>query len=401
MTGVGVAVALTVGVGIVLRHPVASETVPAHEPAPRAPGTFKPTEAQWRGLKIETVGSQSFRAERVTEGSIAIDDDRNTPVFSPYSGRVIRLVAKLGDHVERGAPLFAVEASEYVQAANTLITAVAALKTAHTQVAQGEINERRAHELYLAKGGSLKDWQQSQTDLAVAQNALRTADIALAAARNQLRILGKSDDEIAALEAQPTQRLDPVAVVGAPIAGIVTQRQVGLGQYIQAISAGASNPVFTIGDLSTVWLIANVREDDAPLIQVGTPVEVRVSAYPGRVFRAKISWVGSSLDPNTHRLPARADVENTDGALKPMMFANFTIVTGNAATAPAVPRTAIVYEGDTARVWVAPSDGVLALRQIRTGRTSGDMVEVVDGLSPGEKVVTSGALFIDRAAASD
>jgi membrane fusion protein, heavy metal efflux system len=163
--------------------------------------------------------------------------------------------------------------------------------------------------------------------------------------RNRLRILGKSDKEITSLEAQPTQKLDPVAIVSAPIAGTVTQRQIGVGQYINSEAAGASSPVFTISDLSTVYLIANVREVDAPLMQVGLPLEVHVLAYPDRVFNGKISWVAPSIDPNTHRLPVRADVENPDGALKPGMLANFSIITGEASAAPAVPQEAIVYEG--------------------------------------------------------
>jgi cobalt-zinc-cadmium efflux system membrane fusion protein len=152
--------------------------------------------------------------------------------------------------------------------------------------------------------------------------------------RNRLRILGKSDKEIAALEAQPTQKLDPVTIVTAPIGGTITQRQIGLGQYVNSTAVGASGPVYTIGNLSTVWLIANVRERDAPLMQVGLPVEVRVLAFPGHVFNAKISWVAPSIDPNTHRLSVRADVENPEGELKPGMFANFPI----SASSPARPR---------------------------------------------------------------
>lgn len=368
----------------------------------RMPGAFKPTPEEWAGLKIERVATRAFRPEVVTEGNIALDDDLNTPVFSPYSGRVVRIIARLGDHVARGAPLFAIEASEFVQTANTLITAVAAARTAHSQLAQAQINEQRAHDLYLAKGGALKDWQQSRTDLATAQNSSRSADIALAAARNQLRILGKSEAEIAALEAQPTQRLDPVAIVAAPIAGTVTQRQVGLGQYIQSVSSGAAAPVYTIGDLSVVWLIADVREADMPQIRVGEPVEVHVLAYPGRVFTARIAWVAPAIDANTHRLPVRAEVENSQGALKPAMFASFTIVTGPAVVAPAVPPSAIVYEGEEARLWVAGTDDTLALRQVRTGRTSGGgKVEILSGLSPGERVVTRGTVFIDRAGGTD
>jgi len=219
--------------------------------------------------------------------------------------------------------------------------------------------------------------------------------------RNRLRILGKTDEEIGSLEAQTTQKLDPVAIVTAPVRGTITQRQIGVGQYINSEAAGATNPVYTISDLSTVYLIANVREVDAPLMKVGLPLEVQVLAYPGQVFKGKVSYVAPSIDPNTHRLPVRADVENPDGALKPGMFANFSIITGAASTAPAVPQSAIVYEGEQARVWVAGEGDTLALREIRTGRTSEGLLEVLAGLSPGEKVVTSGTVFIDRAAKAD
>jgi cobalt-zinc-cadmium efflux system membrane fusion protein len=364
-------------------------------------GTFRPTKEQWAGFKIEPVQLLTFRPEQVTEGNIAIDDDLTTPVFSQHSGRVIKLIVKLGDHVEAGAPLFEIQATEFVQAQNDLITALANLQTARSQLAMAQTTDKRAHDLYLAQGGALKDWQQAQTDLVTSQNTVRADEIALASARNRLRILGKSDKEIAALEAQPTQKLDPVTVVAAPIGGTITQRQIGLGQYINSTAGGASSPVYTIGNLSTVWLIANVREADAPLMQVGLPVEVRVLAFPGRIFQAKISWVAPSIDPNTHRLSVRADVENPDGELKPGMFANFSIITGKAATNPAVPQHAIVYEGDTARVWVADEDGTIAARSVHVGQIADGMVEILEGLTAGEKVVTSGALFIDRAANSD
>jgi cobalt-zinc-cadmium efflux system membrane fusion protein len=343
----------------------------------------------------------TFRPEQVTEGTIAVDDDLTTQVFSHYSGRVTKVMAMLGDVVEPRAPLFVIHATEFVQAQNDLITALANLRTARSQLTMAQTTEKRTHELYLAQGGSLKDWQQAQTDLITAQNTVRSDEIALHAVRNRLRILGKTDEEIASLEAQPTQKLDPVATVPAPVRGTITQRQIGVGQYINSEAAGATNPVFTISDLSTVYLIANVREVDAPLMHVGLPLEVHVLAYPARVFKGKVSYVAPSIDPNTHRLPVRADVENPDGALKPGMFASFSIITGETTTAPAVPQEAIVYEGDRARVWVAGDGDTLALRQIRTGRTSEGMVEVRDGLSSGTKVVTSGTVFIDRAARAD
>jgi membrane fusion protein, heavy metal efflux system len=365
--------------------------------APADPaGTFRPTRDQLADLVVKPIHRMIFRAETVTDGNIVTDDDLSTPVFSPYSGRVTKLVARLGDHVEKGAPLMSVEAAEYVQAQNDLIAAVSGLNSARAQLNLAETNEKRQHELYDSRGAALKDWQQSQSDLATAQGNFRAAEIALASVRNRLRIFGKSDQEIATLERGPlSARTDPEATISAPISGTVIQRQIGLGQFIQS---GSSTPVYTIGNPSTVWFIANVREADAPLIHLGDPVELRVLALPGRVFNAKISYVGSSIDPTTHRLPVRADVENSDGTLKPQMFANISIVTGAGAERPGVPQSAVVYEGSQARVWIETPGGNLGLREIRVGRTNGDMVEVISGLSGGEKVVVSGAIFIDRAA---
>lgn len=392
------AIALLAGGAATYKHFFAAEKSAPQAP-PAAPGTFRPTKEQWAGLKVMSVEVKTFRSEQITDGNIAINEDTTTPVFSPYSGRVTRVIAKLGDKVRTGEPLMAVQASEIVQAQNDLVAALATMNTARSQLRLAEANEKRQHELYLAKSGALKDWLQSQADLTTAQNALRSAETARAAARNRLRILGKSAAEIQAQEDSPnTQQMNPEAVVRAPISGTVVQRQVGLGQYIASAAGGASTPVYSIGNLSTVWLIANVRETDARTVSLGQPVEVRVLAYSGRVFKARLTWIAPAIDTTTRRLPVRAEVENPDGALKPMMFASFSIITGGEVAAPAVPQSAVIYEGDKARVWVALDDGSVAARSITVGRTNEGMVEVTQGLTAGEKIVASGTLFIDRAA---
>jgi cobalt-zinc-cadmium efflux system membrane fusion protein len=360
-------------------------------------GAFRPSDSQWAGLKFAAVEAMAFREERATDGRIAINEDTTTPVFSPYSGRVSRLIAKPGEHVERGQPLFAIEASEFVQGHNDLITAVAGVEKAKSRLVLAQAFEKRQKDLMAIRGGALKDYEQAQSDLVAAQGDLRAAEIALAAVRNRLRILGRSDDDIADLEKR--DRVGAEAIVDAPISGTVIQRKVGLGQYI---NAGANDPVYTIGDLSTVWLIANVRESDAPRMKVGAPVQVTVLAFPGQVFKAKLDYVAPALDPNTRRLPVRAEVKNTDLELKPEMFASFRIVSGEDRSMPAVPVDAIVYEGANARVWVArPDSKTVVSRPIVVGVTSNGMVEVKKGLNAGETVVTSGTLFIDRAARRD
>jgi cobalt-zinc-cadmium efflux system membrane fusion protein len=170
---------------------------------------------------------------------------------------------------------------------------------------------------------------------------------------------------------------------------------VGVGQYLQA---GGSVPVFTIANPTSVWMLANVREADAGLVEVGQAVEVHVLAYPKRAFRARVTYVSASVDAVTHRLPVRAEIDNRDGALKPEMSASFHILTSAASISPAVPASAVVYEGDLAHVWVLAATDLLAYRAVHIGRSSDGLVEVLDGLKGGESIVTQGSLFIDQAA---
>jgi cobalt-zinc-cadmium efflux system membrane fusion protein len=268
---------------------------------------------------------------------------------------------------------------------------------AKSRLALAQTSEKRQRDLLAIRGGALKDLEVAQSDLVGAQGDMRSAEIALAASRNRLRILGRSDEEIGKLE--KVDRIGAETIVAAPIEGTVIQRKIGLGQYI---TVGATDPIFTVGDLSSVWLIANVRESDAPKMKVGATVEVAVLAYPGRTFTAKLAYVAPSLDPNTRRLPVRAEIRNPGHELLPEMFASFRIVSGESRTMPSVPQDAVVYEGAQARVWVArPEQKSVVTRPIEVGATTNGLVEVRKGLNVGETVVASGTLFIDRAATRD
>jgi cobalt-zinc-cadmium efflux system membrane fusion protein len=359
----------------------------------RKPHVYRPSDAEWATLTIEPVEQRPFRTERPTEGKIAVDEDRSTPIFSPYAGRVTKLLARPGDGVAAGQPLFTIEATDMVQAQNDFIAAASALNKARSQLTLAQIVERRNKELYEGKAVALKEWQQSQNDLTAAQNDLRSAESGLAAARNRLRILGRSDAEIA--EFQTTGRISAETPIQAPIAGTIVQRKVGPGQYV---NANASDPVFVIGDLSTVWLVAFVRETDAAFVQAGQDVQFTVLAYPDRAFTARLNYVAAGLDPATRRLMVRAAIDNPDRLLKPEMYANVSIVTAKDLPGIAVPRTSLIHEGSAVRVWVAHDDRTIELREIKTGLANGNMIQAVEGLAAGEKVVTKGNLFIARAA---
>jgi len=374
------------------------QTATAASASPALPADeFEVTEQQRRGLTVEPVQVVEFSPTRRAEGKIAVNENKSTPVFSQYSvARVVKTFADTGDLVEKGAPLVQIETPDMVQAANDLTTAVNGVNKARSQVQLLQTVENRERELFEAKAAALKDWQQSQADLVGARNDLRSAEIALAAVRNRLLILGKSQKDVTRLEV--SQTIDPGTTIVAPIGGIVVQRKVGPGQFI---TSATTDPVYVLGDLSTVWLLASVKETDVPFIKVGQKVVVHVLAYPDREFAAKIVNVGSTIDPTTRRLQVRAEVENPDNMLKPEMFAEFAITVGGEVRSPAVPANAVVYEGDKARVWVQTADNRFASRPVELGLQDHRMVQVLSGLLPGDKVVTRGSLFIDRASRPD
>jgi len=354
---------------------------------------YTPTPAEWSALAIQAVVEKPFRAEHVTEGKIAIDEERSTPVFSPYAGRVTKLLVRPGDAVTKGQPLFIIEAADTVQAQNDYITAMTAMNKAKSALNLAEIQDKRARDLFEGKAVPLKDFQQAAANLIQAQNDLRSSQTALDASVNKLKILGLSEQAIDNFRQKGG--INPEVTIFAPIAGTVVQRKIGPGQYV---GAGASDPVYVIGDLSTVWLTAFVRETDAAAVAIGQEIAFTVLALPGRPLFARISYVAAAIDPATRRLLVRATIDNKDGLLKPEMFANVTIYSPSDHAAVGVPKTALIYEADQVRVWVAHDDKTIELRQIKPGLTNGDLVEVLGNLKPGEKIVTKGSLFIDRAA---
>ena len=373
---------------VLLLVPLLRDTLSAR-PAPALPrmvqGGFRPDSAQWANITLGTVTPRKFPGLVSVEAQVATDDDTTTQVFSPFTGQVLNIAVKAGDAVAKGQVLATVAASEAIQSESELIAAQITARNA-------DANEARQHALYNDGSAALKDWQQAQADQA-------TATGALIAARGKLHALGFSDAQIHAIE---TQRKDhafaPPAELTAPISGTVIQRLVGPGQFVQA---GSSSPVFAIGNLARLWLIGNVREEDAPLMRVGEAVDVTVPALPGRSFPARLTWVGPGIDTTTHRLLVRAEIANPDGLLKPAMFATMTVHTGGDRLSPAIPEMAVIHEGDQSHVWLSAGGASLVMRKIQPGRLQNGYMEVLKGLAPGDRVAVAGSLFLDSAANSD
>jgi membrane fusion protein, heavy metal efflux system len=394
---IAVAAAVLVVAVVVAAGRVFVDRAKSSEPSQAAkkdPGRFTPSDAEWAALAFEPAKEEEFRAEHITEGKIAVNEDSSTPVFSPYAGRVAKLLVKPSDTVERGQPLFVIEATDTVQALNDFITALSTLNSARSKLNLAQINEKRQNDLYAGKAVPLKDWQAAQDALTQAQNDQRAAETGLEAVHNRLRILGRSEEQIT--QFQQTRQISADTPIYSPLSGTVVARKVGPGQFI---SPGATDPVFVIGDLSSVWLTAFVRESEAADVRLGQEINYTVLALPGRIFKARIDYVAAAIDPMTRRLLVRATIDNKEGLFKPEMFANVTIYSGGDRRSVGVRKQALIYEGDRVRLWVAhDEDKTLELRQVQTGLTNGDLVEVKTNLKPGEKVVTRGSLFIDRAA---
>jgi len=370
---------------------MAGAAVPA-KPAASPQETVKIRPSHLTQLRIVTAESATFSEHKEAIGQIAFNEDASTVVLSPFSGRVTKLVAKIGDRIDRGSPLFEIDSPEVVQAQTDLIAAVQGLGKARSQLALTERTLARLSELLTAKATSVREVDQARSDVASAEADLKTADGTLLAARNKLRVLvGRSEQEIARVE---TERLiNPTFVVTSPIPGTIVTRKIGPGQYVRADSA---DPLFTISDLSAMWLKASVPENDIALMKVGQELEVRVPALRDRQFSARITAIGAASDSITHRVTVRSELSNPEGTLRAEMFATFRIKTGISPALPVVPVEAVIREGELSTVWVEREPLVFERRKVKLGQEQGTRVQIQSGLTTGEKVVGRGAIFIDN-----
>jgi cobalt-zinc-cadmium efflux system membrane fusion protein len=346
---------------------------------------------QMHQLQIVKVETTAFRTQRSAIGQIGYNEEASTIVLTPFSGRVIRLIAKLGEQVKKGDPLLEIDSPEQLVPQNDFIAALAAKRKASSQHNLAVIAEKRVRDLHEGKAAPSKDLQAAEAQLAGAEHDLRSADTSFEAARIRLRILGRTDAEIQNLE--QNAMLTRVTTITAPIGGTVVSRKVGPGQYVKADSGDA---LYTIADLSTMWLKAQIFEQDIAQVRIGQEIEARVSAVPNRVFKARINAINAASDLATRRVVVRSEIENPDGLLKSEMFGTFKISIDEASRSPAVPTDAVIREGDIATVWVENEPLLFKRRLVEIGTQQDGLTQIRSGLEAGEKVVGRGAIFVDN-----
>ena len=336
------------------------------------------SDLQLAAVKVEPIEERAFPVEKEAIGSIDFNEDMAVQVFTPYQGRIIALYASVGDDVKKGQTLFTIDSPDLLQAELTLIAAAGVLELTSRNLA-------RLRELYKTLAVSQHDLEQAISDQQTAEGNLR-------AARDAVRIFGKSDAEIDRIVA--ARAADPTLVVASPIDGRITQRSAAPGLFIQP---GNPPPPYVVADINTMWMLANVVETDSPAFRIGQQVQVALSAFPGRVFDGKITTIGASVDPNTRRVLIRSVIDDPRHELRSGMFANFVISIGAPVNSPAVPLDGVVREGDgTISVWITADRRRFTKRTVTIGQQRDGYRQILEGVQVGELAATDGAIFLSN-----
>jgi len=353
----------------------ASDTKAAGTPA--AP-VVELNDTQLKTVQVIAASEHVFSPQRVAVGSIDFDENLAVPVFSPYQGKIIEAFAQIGDEVPKGKALFTIDSPDLVQAESTVIAAAGVLELTNAALA-------RAKDLYATQGIAEKDLQQAMSDQQSAEGALK-------AARDAVRVFGKTEAQIDEIVAK--RKIDPALVVPSPIAGRVTARNAQPGLLVQPGNVPAP---YSVANLSTMWMLAYVAESDSPLFHLGQQVRVKVMAFPDRDFEATITNIGATVDPGTHTVLVRSEVRDPKHELRPGMFATYVIRVGRPVKSTALPLNGVVREGDgTMTIWVTTDRKHFTRRIVTIGMQQDGFDQIVEGLKPGELVVSDGAVFLSN-----
>ena len=330
---------------------------------------------QLNSVKIEPVGSYLFPVEKEAVGSIDYDEDLAVQVFPAYQGTIIQALGELGAKVLKDQPLYTIKSPDLIQAESTLIGAAATFELTNK-------------ELVRVQGlGGIAEREKEQ-----AASDQQTAEGALKAARDAVRVFGKTDAEIDQMIA--SRKIDPALVVRSPISGKITSKNAQPGFLVQPGNLPAP---YSVADVRIKWMLANVMESEIPLFHLGQPVQVRVMSYPDRVFKGRVSKIYETVDPNTHRVTIRSEIVDPNDELHPGMLANFVIRVHDPVEATALPSNGVVRESDgTMTAWVTSDRRHFVQRVIKTGLRKDGQVQILEGLQRGELAVTDGAVFLSN-----
>jgi cobalt-zinc-cadmium efflux system membrane fusion protein len=334
--------------------------------------------SQLSAIKIEPVRTYLFPVEEEAVGNISFADDLSVQVFPSYQGKIIQSLVELGEEVQKCQPLYTIDSPDLIQNESTLIGAAATLELTAKEL-------DRARSLNGTNGVSERELEQATSDQQTAEGALR-------AARDAVRVFGKTDAEIDQMIA--SRKIDPILVVRSPIAGQVTAFDGPPGLLVQP---GNPPAPYTVTKVSLKWMLADVAETDIPLFHLGQLVRVKVTAYSDRVFQGKISKIYATVDPDTHRATIRSEITDPRNELRSGMLANFVIRVHDPVEGTAIPANGVVREADgTMTAWVTSDRRHFVQRVVKAGLRIDGRVQILAGLQPGELAVSGGAVFLSN-----
>jgi membrane fusion protein, heavy metal efflux system len=330
---------------------------------------------QMSHVQIVTIAPGKLTRTLRLTGSVAFNAFKTTPVITQVGGPVGRILVIPGEYVRAGQPLLEVSSPDYSLLLASYVKARDTLRVATE-------NYQRAQDLYAHHAIAQRDLLQAESDQVQAQ-----ADAN--AAIQGMKVLGINDPE--ALAKQPTA-FSQIPLL-APIGGEVVERLVSPGQVLSA----GSTQAFTISDTSTVWVLADIYQADLAYIHMGDRVTVQTDAYPA-AFQGRISYISPALDPNTRTLQARIVVDNPGDKLKKDMYVTVSVTAGVIPNAIAVPDAAILRNDENEPfVYIENAPGSFGRREVQIGQSEAGKTEILSGLTPGEKVVADGSLFLQFA----
>ena len=335
------------------------------------PELFTIPQDQMSHVQVVIVEPQKLTRTLRLTGSVAYNAFKTTPVITQVGGPVSRILVVPGEKVKQGQPMLQVTSPDYSQLLDTYLKAREAFRVA-------DKNYARAQDLYQHNAISERDLLQAESDRNQAQADLNASEQAM-------KILGiKNPDDLAKA---PSSAEIPVI---APIGGEVVERLVSPGQVMQA----GQTQAFTISDMSTVWALANVYQNDLSSVRVGDDVVVQTDAYP-QMFHGRISYISAALDSNTRTLQARIVVDNPGEKLKKDMYCTVTVTAGAISNAIAVPDSAVLRDDENQPfVYVAAGANQFARRQVTIGQSQNGRTHILSGISAGDRVVGDGSLFL-------
>lgn len=404
LMAVGVTAALAGGTAWVLLplvHPAdaVADATEAHPELP--PGEVELSEAAQKnaGMVIAAVQTQRLPTTVDVTGSVAPDEARVAHIRPLARGLVEQVWVKLGDRVTQGQPLATYDNILLGELVGDYLSARAVLRQAEADVDVKQRMAERGRELIKIEAVARQTLDLREAELKNAEAAVARDQAAVNRVEEQLHRFGLTDDDLGRLS--PTEGTSPHraashAVLSAPFAGVVTAYDVAPGELVEP-----DRELFTVTDLSTVWVLADVYEKDLTMVRAGVDVDVRVDAYVGRTFPGRVTYIGDSIDPQTRTAKARVVMTNPGTLLKLDMFAQVTIPTAEQRDVLAVPVDAVQTIDNQSVVFVQQAPNRFLRKNVELGATAGDLIEVRSGLAPGEMVVGIGSFHLKSALLSD